>query len=323
MIIHLNGWPGVGKASIARELAPVLSGRVLEHHTIGNVAYSLTIRKTPEFYDTYRAVRKVAFDRIMTLDRTVPVILTNCLASGSEAGRETWDAVVGLGRTRGCLIYFVTLTCEPEEHRRRMTVPVRATQHKLVDPDEIDYQRLKELITPPSSKPHLTLDTTHLAPAAAANEISTWVGSTSSDLHTAVEDFSLYEPTASFMRPGRFMMPAQKSACPPRDAPSWTHTVLVNDPDYRDVVKFLQDAAATPAAFDAAFAKVAAAHRNSAEYSAFRGATLRTRDIPLSNMRSAADFEGNYWSVVACPIEKACYSFGARRDAGGLSIKKD
>ena len=38
MIIHLNGLPGVGKLTIARELALRLGAHVLDSHSIYNVA---------------------------------------------------------------------------------------------------------------------------------------------------------------------------------------------------------------------------------------------------------------------------------------------
>jgi predicted kinase len=60
MLIQLNGWPGVGKLTIARRLAERLSARVLDNHSIYNVAFALTKPRSPEFYETVRAVREVA-----------------------------------------------------------------------------------------------------------------------------------------------------------------------------------------------------------------------------------------------------------------------
>lgn len=41
MIIVLNGYPGVGKLTIGRKLAPVLRGRLLDIHAVYNVAFAL------------------------------------------------------------------------------------------------------------------------------------------------------------------------------------------------------------------------------------------------------------------------------------------
>jgi shikimate kinase len=38
MLINLNGWPGVGKLTVGRILAKTLGGRLLDNHTLLNVA---------------------------------------------------------------------------------------------------------------------------------------------------------------------------------------------------------------------------------------------------------------------------------------------
>jgi shikimate kinase len=42
MIVSLNGWPGVGKLTVGLELADILEGRLLDSHTVFNVAIALT-----------------------------------------------------------------------------------------------------------------------------------------------------------------------------------------------------------------------------------------------------------------------------------------
>lgn len=67
MLVHLNGWAGVGKLSIAQRIAPKIGARVLDNHTIYNVAFSLTEFKSPAFYEAVRSVREIAFSRILEL----------------------------------------------------------------------------------------------------------------------------------------------------------------------------------------------------------------------------------------------------------------
>ena len=52
MIIVLNGYPGVGKLTIGRELTTLMNGRLLDIHTVYNLAFALTEFKSPEFRDT-------------------------------------------------------------------------------------------------------------------------------------------------------------------------------------------------------------------------------------------------------------------------------
>ena len=56
MIIVLNGYPGVGKLTIGRELAGRLNGKLLDIHSVYNVAFALTEFKSPEFRDTVEKI---------------------------------------------------------------------------------------------------------------------------------------------------------------------------------------------------------------------------------------------------------------------------
>jgi cytidylate kinase len=47
MIIHFNGWPGVGKYTVAKIVANRLGLRFLDNHTLLNIAIALTDRGTP------------------------------------------------------------------------------------------------------------------------------------------------------------------------------------------------------------------------------------------------------------------------------------
>ena len=57
MLVHINSYPGVGKLTIGRILAEQIAGKLLDNHSIYNIAFALTEFRTPEFYDTVRAVR--------------------------------------------------------------------------------------------------------------------------------------------------------------------------------------------------------------------------------------------------------------------------
>ena len=67
MIIHINSYPGVGKLTIGRHLAERLNGKLLDNHSIYNVAFAVTEFRTPAFYQTVRPVRDVAYARLLEL----------------------------------------------------------------------------------------------------------------------------------------------------------------------------------------------------------------------------------------------------------------
>ena len=74
MIVHINSYPGVGKLTIGRALADLIGGKLLDNHSVFNVAFALTEFRSPAFYDTVRAVREIAYRRILELPRAVPVV---------------------------------------------------------------------------------------------------------------------------------------------------------------------------------------------------------------------------------------------------------
>jgi shikimate kinase len=86
MLINLNGWPGAGKLTVGRILAEKLGGRLLDNHSILNLASAVTRVGVPQYYETARAIRAIAFDRILELPSQFPFVLTNVVARGGTSG---------------------------------------------------------------------------------------------------------------------------------------------------------------------------------------------------------------------------------------------
>jgi hypothetical protein len=136
MIIHLNGWPGVGKLTIAHLLTQDIGGRLLDSHTIYNVAFSVTDFGAPTFYDTVRSVRDIAFERVAELPATVPVVMTNAYADtpfGNENRRppplRAFRCSSGLLSRRECSANSIAGACSIAEAPRRiqaLAVPPKA-----------------------------------------------------------------------------------------------------------------------------------------------------------------------------------------------------
>ena len=94
MIVHLNSYPGVGKLTIGTLLMGKIDGKLLDNHSIYNVAFALTEFKSAAFYETVRAVRQIAYARVLSIPVEVPVIITNAHAQGSKWGNECWDCLL-------------------------------------------------------------------------------------------------------------------------------------------------------------------------------------------------------------------------------------
>jgi hypothetical protein len=96
LIIHINSYPGVGTLTIGRHLSKLLNGKLLDNHSIYDVAFALTEFRTPAFYQTVRAVRDMAYGRLLELPASTPVVLTNWYSQDSAWGVENWDEVIAL-----------------------------------------------------------------------------------------------------------------------------------------------------------------------------------------------------------------------------------
>lgn len=180
MIVSLNGWPGVGKLTVGLELADILEGRLLDSHTVFNVAIALTDYCSSEYYDLARRLRELAFEYVLRLPPDIPVILTNVIATGGPSGfaEEHWKAVRDLARDRGCSLYSVTLDCEPDEQVRRMALPSRRAHKKLLSPSIMPELRRTRFLFDDGADYRNRFDNSGSDPHATAVEIASWVRTT-------------------------------------------------------------------------------------------------------------------------------------------------
>lgn len=174
-ILHINGLPGVGKLTIGRLVAEQWGGRLLDSHSVYNVGFALTTPKTPEFYETVRAVRAVAYDRALQLDAAVPLVLTNAHFDDSAWGNEGWDAAIDLARRRGSKLYIAVLHCDRAEHDGRIRSPERAGKRKPQDPDFYTAAAKGRRLIDRGGDALLHLDTTGLSPQESAARLIAWV----------------------------------------------------------------------------------------------------------------------------------------------------
>jgi len=175
VIIHINSYAGVGKLTIASALAELIGGRLLDNHSIYNVAFALTEFRSQQFYDTVRAVRDVAYQRVLDLPASVPIILTNWYSRDSDWGNENWDEIIALARKRRSRLHVVVLDCSPEENARRIQSSGRAARRKPRDPEMVPANRNGRELLDRDGDRLLRLDVTDLSAEAAAREIARWI----------------------------------------------------------------------------------------------------------------------------------------------------
>ena len=176
MIVNLNGWPGVGKLTTARELSRRIGGKLLDNHTLLNIGRALAADGSPQYYALVRSIRSVAFDAILALPPAVPVIFTNVVARGGSGFlEENWGAILALAQARRTDLCSVTLTCSTAENARRIAGADRALLGKRQNPQLLNELANTRALFDDGATHRLTIDNTHLSADETASRIQQWL----------------------------------------------------------------------------------------------------------------------------------------------------
>ena len=167
-IIH--GLPGVGKLAVARELMRLLPGYKLFHiHLLADMLESVFGFDGTGFIELRNLMWPMVIERAVA--DGIPGLITTFVFEKSlpdEMVPNVRDDVIDAGGR----VRFVHLTCERAENDRRLTSSERTLFRKMTSVD--DFNRIIEsghFTTPEDLGDTLTLDTTHLTAAQAAERI--------------------------------------------------------------------------------------------------------------------------------------------------------
>ncbi len=168
VVVHINGWPGSGKLTIARLLADRLGARLIDNHLLLNPAEALFRRGEPGHAMLYAETRALVLRHAATLPANLPLVFTDAL-SDDAADTARFAACESLALARGNRCVSVVLEVDATENERRLAAPDRASHHKLTDADVLRGMRARyRLLRPPGCR---VIDVTHLAPADAAEAL--------------------------------------------------------------------------------------------------------------------------------------------------------
>jgi RimJ/RimL family protein N-acetyltransferase len=136
-IIYLTGKPGVGKYTIAKELAKNNDFIICDNQLINNPIFELLQ------YDGYTNIPEFAWDSIRVIRTEVlaflskkhdkSYVLTNNLAE-NEKDRGIYEEVRHMAEKRGSLFIPVRLLVSKDEHLKRLTLLMRRERWKSIDP---------------------------------------------------------------------------------------------------------------------------------------------------------------------------------------------
>ena len=164
-IVHINGWPGSGKLTIAKMLAQMLGATLVDNHTLINPAEMLFSRRDPLYRSLRAAVREAVFDHIARADAEASFIFTDAL-SDDEYDSAQFEQYRALAKRRGARLVPVVLDCSEDENRRRLVEAGRAERHKLVDVSVLDGLRAQHRLL--RADQALVIDVTDLTADASA-----------------------------------------------------------------------------------------------------------------------------------------------------------
>jgi hypothetical protein len=151
-LIYLTGKPGVGKYTIAQQLAEKQSFIICDNQLINNPIFELLQ------YDGYGEIPSIGWNAIAKMRTAIfeflknhqhnSYVLTNCLAEKVE-DRDLYEQVREIAEVRGSIFIPVTLMITKEEHLNRLTQPARRIRWKSVDPiDAEDHGPLLSIVHP-------------------------------------------------------------------------------------------------------------------------------------------------------------------------------
>ena len=174
-LIHINSYPGVGKLTIGRSLAAELGAKLLDNHSIYNVAFALTEFKSEAFYQAVRDVRSVAYRLVKDLPPEIPVVLTNAHAQDSAWGNTCWDEAIELAQLTRRDHIVVLLDCSRDENARRIQSPERDAMRKPRDPTIFRQGETDRPLIERDADRLLRLDVANMSANAAAKSIIAWL----------------------------------------------------------------------------------------------------------------------------------------------------
>jgi hypothetical protein len=170
MIIHLNGWPGVGKETVGRALGRLMRARVIHSHIMHDVAITCTGLGAPDRWALYDAVRSAAYAALARRPKAEVFIMTNALCRDTAREVEAWGHVVDLATARGVPLIPVVLQADIAENARRIQGADRIGR-KMTSADDLRNMIPTDSIQLPAVPELLVLDSTRLSAEETAQAV--------------------------------------------------------------------------------------------------------------------------------------------------------
>ncbi|KAH7166796.1 hypothetical protein DER46DRAFT_659426 [Fusarium sp. MPI-SDFR-AT-0072] len=173
--IYINGYPGIGELTIAKELQQLLPDSPVYHnHLFIDPIDALVERSSPGYHEMRTGLRRYVLNEIATSEynKGKTWIFTDAreASTAGETGAKGYEAAA---RKRGVSFLSIVLECEIEENIRRAINPARSRNvgAKLTDETILRPVLEKETIYRFGNENELVLDVTKLSAEEAALRI--------------------------------------------------------------------------------------------------------------------------------------------------------
>jgi hypothetical protein len=176
--VHILGFAGSGKLTIARELASRLPAILVDNHFVNNVVLGLidpdgVSPLAPGVWVNIRKVRAVVLETIEQYAKPGrSFVFTNEILEGEPLAEQACANIARVAEARGAVYLPVRLLISPEELARRVASPERASKLKEVDAEAAMKKARTRLVYTPPSHNCLDITVTDLSPIHAAEAMA-------------------------------------------------------------------------------------------------------------------------------------------------------
>lgn len=170
MIVHLNGWPGVGKYTIGKNLSDKLGARFIHNHLLHDAAIACTGLNDEDRWPLYEKIRLAVYDVLSRRPANEVFVMTNALCNGVDREIEAWNRVVDLAITRSARLIPVILRADTNVITQRISSDNRS-EMKLKDPAVLKHMVRTYSLQIPVVPETLEVEVSNLSAAQAAERI--------------------------------------------------------------------------------------------------------------------------------------------------------
>lgn len=175
VVIYLIGFPGVGKYTIAKEIAQKTDFKIVDNHLINNPIFSIIDRDQkipPQVWNIIGRVWDLVMETIIDISpQHYNFILTNVLLESNENDKIWFSRVENMTRQRKAIFVPVRLHCAVDVHQNRIALPERAERMKLTDIHAPKRLSENEKVLATDNPNVLDLDTSEISASEAADKI--------------------------------------------------------------------------------------------------------------------------------------------------------